>query len=63
MSVLNFYPQKHYSVEPHSLGFQGAAYRLDTRFLKRLITLASVLKYTMNAITNQLYCRPQTVGL
>ena len=53
LGVLNFYPQKHYSVEPHSLGFHGSAYRLDTRFLKRLITFSSVLNNTTNAMTNQ----------
>jgi hypothetical protein len=36
--VLNFYPQKHYSVEPHSLGSHGWVYRLDTRFFEWLIT-------------------------
>lgn len=40
--VPNFYLEKHYSQEPHSLGFHGSAYRLDTRFFKRLITLTSM---------------------
>ena len=53
LGVQYFYPQKHYSVERPSISFQGTAYRLDTRFFKRLITLASVLNYTMNAIINQ----------
>jgi len=36
--VLNFYPQKHFSVEPHSLGFHGSVHRLDARFFKWLTT-------------------------
>lgn len=38
LGVLNLYPQKHSSVEPPDLSFQGSVYLLDTRFLKWLIT-------------------------
>jgi hypothetical protein len=51
--VLNFYPQKHFSVEPHSLGFQGSVYRLDTRFFKWLNTfpLSTIIKVPQIAVS------------
>ena len=42
LGVLNFYPQKHSSVEPHSFGFHGSVYQLDTRFLMWLITFPHI---------------------
>jgi hypothetical protein len=78
LGVLNFYPQKHFFVEPRSLGFQGSALRLEARFLDRLITFpvlsyCTILRlkprnrFTVAKATNRLHprvcSRKRTVGV